>query len=71
VRVLVVSLLTLSCFGANVSAVREPRALAFEARGPQYVSHGPGYSFSVTSGEAVLNLRLIVDSLPTKMSVTL
>jgi hypothetical protein len=35
------------------------------------VSHGPGYSFSVTSGEAVLNLRLIFDSLPTKMSVTL
>jgi hypothetical protein len=57
VRVLVLSLLTLSGFGANVSAVRVPHALPFEARGPQYVSHGPGYSLSVTSREAVLNLR--------------
>ena len=56
-RVLVLSLLLLSCSGASVSAVRGPRALAFEARGQQYVSHGPGYSFSVTAGEAVLNLR--------------
>ena len=56
-RVLVLSLITHSCLGANVSAVRGPRAFAFEARYRQYVSHGPGYSLSVTSGEALLDLR--------------
>jgi uncharacterized protein (TIGR03437 family) len=30
--------------------------LAFEARGQQYVSHGPGYAVAVTSRAAVLNL---------------
>jgi uncharacterized protein (TIGR03437 family) len=30
--------------------------LAFEARNRQYVSHGPGYALSVTSGGAVLSL---------------
>jgi uncharacterized protein (TIGR03437 family) len=30
--------------------------LAFEARNGQYVSHGPGYALSVTSGGAVLSL---------------
>ena len=50
-RVLVCSLLTLSCFGAN------SRVLPFEARRGQYVSHGPGYALSVTSRGAVLNLN--------------
>ena len=55
-RVFVCSLLTFSCFGANFSATNEAPVLAFEARGRQYVSHGPGYALSVTSREAVLNL---------------
>jgi uncharacterized protein (TIGR03437 family) len=57
VRVLVCSLLTFSCFGANFSATSEAPVLAFEARGQQYVSHGPGYAVAVTSRAAVLNLR--------------
>jgi Photosynthesis system II assembly factor YCF48 len=56
VRVLVCSLLIFSCFGANFSATSEAPVLAFEARGQQYVSHGPGYALSVTSRAAVLNL---------------
>ena len=34
-----------------------PPVMAFEARNGQYVSHGPGYALTVTSGEAVLNLN--------------
>jgi len=56
VRVLVCSLLTFSCLGANFSATNEAPVLAFEARGRQYVSHGPSYALSVTSRAAVLNL---------------
>jgi photosystem II stability/assembly factor-like uncharacterized protein len=56
VRVLVF-LIALSCFGANFSATTPPRVLAFEARNQQYVSHGPGYSLSVTARAAVLDLR--------------
>jgi uncharacterized protein (TIGR03437 family) len=56
VRVFVCSLLTLSCFGANFSAISEAPVLAFEARSQQYVSHGPGYALSVTSHAAILNL---------------
>jgi uncharacterized protein (TIGR03437 family) len=52
VRVLIYSFLAFSCFGANY----RPRVLAFEDHGQQYVSHGPGYSFSVASRAAVLNL---------------
>ena len=55
-RVLVGSLLTLSCFGASFNAARTPGVLAFEARNGRYVSHGPGYALSVTSGGAVLSL---------------
>jgi hypothetical protein len=56
VRVLVGSLLTFYCFGANFSATSAAPVLAFEARGQQYVSHGPGYALSVSSREAVLTL---------------
>ncbi len=56
-RFLACLLLTVSCFGANSSAIREPRALAFEARKTEYLSHGPGYALSVTSRGAVLSLR--------------
>ena len=55
-RFLFVTLLALFGFGANLSAVGKPRALAFEARQPEFVSHGNGYSFSVTFRGAVLNL---------------
>src|ERR1039458_2360990 len=55
-RVLICLLFTLSCFGANFNATGKPRVLAFEARNGQYVSHGPGYALSVTSGGAVLSL---------------
>ena len=55
-RVLVGSLLTLSCFGASFNAARTLGVLAFEARNGRYVSHGPGYALSVTSGGAVLSL---------------
>ena len=41
-RVLVCSLLTLSCFGASLSPSRNLRVLPFEARGREYVSHGAG-----------------------------
>jgi uncharacterized protein (TIGR03437 family) len=51
VRLLAVSLCALSCFGADF----KPRVLAFEARGGQYVSHGAGYSLSLTAGAAVLD----------------
>src|ERR1017187_2852075 len=55
-RVLICLLFTFSCFGANFNATGKPRVLAFEARNGQYVSHGPGYALSVTSGGAVLSL---------------
>ncbi len=55
-RVLICLFFALSCFGANLSAISKPHVLAFEARDGQYVSHGPGYSLSVTSGGAVLSL---------------
>ncbi len=55
-RFLFSTLFALSCFGANLSLAITPRALAFEARGQEYVSHGLGYSFSVTSRGAALNL---------------
>ena len=55
-RVLVCSLLTLSCFGASSSVTSRPRVLAFEARNAEYVSHGAGYQLSVSSGGAVLSL---------------
>lgn len=45
-----------SCFGADVSATHTPLVLAFEARAGEFVSHGPGYSLSVTSQGADLNL---------------
>jgi hypothetical protein len=56
VRVLICLLFAFSCFGANFSATSKPRVLAFEARDGQYVSRGPGYALSVTSGGAVLSL---------------
>ncbi len=56
-RILLYSLLTLSCFGANFSGASRPGVMAFEARDRQYVSHGPGYSLSVTSRAAVLSVR--------------
>ncbi len=49
-------LLTLSCFAADVSTLRKPLTLAFEARQDEFVSHGPGYSLSVNSTGANLNL---------------
>jgi uncharacterized protein (TIGR03437 family) len=52
VRVLICSLFTLSCFANNSNL----RVLGFEARNGQYVSHRPGYSFSVTPRRAVLSL---------------
>ena len=55
-RVFIYILLTFSCFAADRSVAGAPRVLAFEARNGQYVSHGPGYSLTVTSGGAVLNL---------------
>jgi uncharacterized protein (TIGR03437 family) len=48
VRVLICFLASFPCFSAGV--------LAFEARDGQYVSHGPGYALSVTSGGAILSL---------------
>jgi len=58
VRVLIVYLLlTIYSFAAEVTAVHQSRVLAFEARDQHYVSHGPGYSLSVSSGAAELNLR--------------
>src|SRR5579864_1098010 len=56
VRVLVCLLLPFSVSGANFSATSEAPVLAFEARDRRYVSHGPGYALSVTSGGAVLGL---------------
>jgi len=56
VRVFFCIFLTFSCFGANVGPVGVSRVLAFEARGQEYVSHTPGYSFSVNSRAAVLSL---------------
>ena len=55
-RFFLYSLLALSCLAADSTVVSQPRALAFEAHGQQYVSHGPGYAFSVTSRAAVLHL---------------
>ena len=55
-RVFIYILLTFSCFAADRSVAGAPRVLAFEARNGQYVSHGPGYALSVTSGGAVLSL---------------
>ncbi|MGD0131311.1 MAG: SBBP repeat-containing protein [Bryobacteraceae bacterium] len=55
-RVFFCIFLTLSCFAANVGPVGVSRVLAFEARGQEYVSHTPGYSFSVTSRWAVLTI---------------
>ena len=55
-RLLTCLLFTFSCFGAGFNVSNKPRVLAFEARGGQYVSHGPGYLLSVTSGGAVLSL---------------
>jgi uncharacterized protein (TIGR03437 family) len=57
VRVLVFLALTFSCFGASFSTANQPRVLAFEDRSREYVSHGPGYFLSVTSSEAMLNVR--------------
>ncbi|MBZ5618187.1 MAG: SBBP repeat-containing protein [Acidobacteriia bacterium] len=55
-RVLIGLLFTFSCLGASFDATSRPRVLAFEARNGQYVSHGPGYALSVTSGGAVLSI---------------
>ncbi len=55
-RVLICSFLAISCFGASSTVASPPRALAFEARNGFYESQGPGYSFDVTSHEAVLTL---------------
>jgi hypothetical protein len=66
VRFVVCLLLSLSCFGADFSATSKPRTLAFEGRNEQYVSHGPGFSLSVTSRGAVLNLGVHA----VRMSVT-
>ncbi len=55
--ILILLLLTFSCFAANFSAATKPRVLAFEARNGQYVAHGPGHSLTVTSGGAVLSLN--------------
>lgn len=55
-RVLVCSFLAISCSGASSTTTSPPRVLAFEARSGHYVSHGPGYSFEVTSRAAVLTL---------------
>jgi uncharacterized protein (TIGR03437 family) len=54
VRLIAFLLLTLTCLGASVSVPAQPRALAFEAREGAYLSHGPGYSLSVTQFEASL-----------------
>ena len=56
VRILLYSLLTLSCYGASSGPATAPRVLAFEARGRTYVAHGPGHSLSVTNGATVLTL---------------
>ncbi len=47
------SLVALSCFGENFS---QPQVLGFEDHNGQYVTHGPGYSFSVTAHAATLSL---------------
>ena len=49
-------LLPLSCSGAVLDSAAKPHPLAFEARDHQYLSHGPGYALSITSGEAALQL---------------
>ena len=56
-RVFTCYLLSLACFGATVRVAHEPSALAFEARGGRCISHGPGYSLSISSRAAVLNVR--------------
>src|SRR5258708_39271386 len=50
-RFLIWAILTISCWARN------PLGVAFEAREGQYVSRGSGYSFSVTSHGAVLNVN--------------
>ena len=55
-RFFLYSFLALSCCAADSNFTSQSRVLAFEARGQQYVSHGPGYAFSVTSRAAVLQL---------------
>jgi uncharacterized protein (TIGR03437 family) len=47
------SFVALSCFGANFS---QPRVLGFEDHHGQYVTHAPGYSFSVTAHAATLTI---------------
>jgi uncharacterized protein (TIGR03437 family) len=56
VRVLISLLFTLSCFSETLNINTQARAMAFEARGGQYVSRGPGYTLSVTASHAVLSL---------------
>jgi len=51
VRFFIWSILTISCWARN------PLVVAFEAREQQFVSRGSGYSFSVTSHGAVLNVN--------------
>ena len=48
-------LLALSAFGADLSSIK-PLILAFEARGGEYLSHGPGYLLAVTASGVLLNL---------------
>jgi uncharacterized protein (TIGR03437 family) len=56
VRFLVYSILAFSCFAANSIVTSQPPVLAFEERDQQFVAHGSGYAFSVTSRAAVLRL---------------
>jgi hypothetical protein len=57
VRLIVALLLTFRTFAATSSTAIDPLSLAFEAHAAQYVSHGAGYSLSVTRDGASFNVR--------------
>jgi uncharacterized protein (TIGR03437 family) len=55
-RVLLGTILTVSCFAANIHLIRNAPALAFEARSGEYVSHDGEYLLSISSDTALLDL---------------
>jgi len=53
VRVFILPILTVACFGATTSF---PHVLAFEARQSEYVSRGASYTLSIAADAAVLKI---------------